>query len=239
MKYVGSKRRMLAGLLQTMRPALRPKTSWFVEPFCGGCNVTAGVTGLRLANDKNPYLIAMWRELLAGWTPPYRYSLEEYLHVRDHKADYPPHVVGYVGFCSYGAKFFGGYCRDRVGKRDYWQEYRNNLLNQLPRLQGVVYTCRDYVELDVPSGSLVYCDPPYQHTTRYSEGLDYEVFWAWCRQVARAGSQVFVSEYAAPADFQCVYARSLASSLTPDTGARTGTEKVFVYREEPHVNVNP
>ena len=44
-----------------------------------------------------------------------------------------------------------------------------------------------------------------------------------------SGHTVFVSEYSAPAGFTCVFEKSLTSSLTKDTGSKTGLEKLFKY----------
>jgi len=59
-------------------------------------------------------------------------------------------------------------------------------------------------ELDIPANSLVYCDPPYRGSTGYDGWFDSRAFWQWCRDKTREGHTVFVSEYKAPPDFECV-----------------------------------
>ena len=50
---------------------------------------------------------------------------------RKNKHSYPDWLVGYVGFnLSFAAKFFGGYCRDGAGVRNYENEARKNLCAQ-------------------------------------------------------------------------------------------------------------
>lgn len=60
MQYLGGKTRIAKEILPIIL-ADRKEGQYFVEPFCGGCNVTANVSGNRIANDYNEYLIAMFR----------------------------------------------------------------------------------------------------------------------------------------------------------------------------------
>lgn len=50
MRYLGSKARIAKEILPIIL-ADRKEGQYFVEPFCGGCNVTASVPGNRIAND--------------------------------------------------------------------------------------------------------------------------------------------------------------------------------------------
>jgi hypothetical protein len=54
--------------------------------------------------------------------------------------------------------------------------------------------------------SRVYCDPPYEHTTRYkgTAPFDHAAFWQTMRDWARHDNIVLVSEYHAPPDFVVV-----------------------------------
>lgn len=85
---------------------------YFVEPFCGGCNVTANVSGNRMANDSNGYLIAMFIGLLSGENYPGQISPELYNDVkgcfRAGSDEYDPGFMGWVGFmASYRGTFLG------------------------------------------------------------------------------------------------------------------------------------
>lgn len=67
----------------------------------------------------------------------------------------------------------------------------------------------DYRQLNIPAGAVIYADPPYQAepaTSRnyYRVRFDHEAFFNWCRDKARAGHRVYISEYRAPDDFRCV-----------------------------------
>ena len=62
---MGSKRRIWKYIAPIILKN-REEKQYYVEPFCGGCNSICQVDGLRIAADINPYLIAMWKDLLHG-----------------------------------------------------------------------------------------------------------------------------------------------------------------------------
>jgi DNA adenine methylase len=76
---------------------------------------------------------------------------------------------------------------------------------------------------------LIYCDPPYEGTTKYKDGFSHTEFWEWCRTKAKEGHQVFISEYNAPNDFKSIYSKEVNSSLTKETGSKKANEQLFVY----------
>ena len=59
---MGSKARIVHEILPIM---LDKEHDTFVDAFCGGCSVIENVpnTYRRIANDKNKYLIEMWKHL--------------------------------------------------------------------------------------------------------------------------------------------------------------------------------
>ena len=137
---------------------------------------------------------------------------------------------GYAGFAfSYSGKWLGGWRRDGLNKRDYVNESYKNAINQSPLLQGVRLVNESYLDLQIPENSLIYCDTPYEGTTKYKDSFNHAEFWDWCRQKAKEGHIVFVSEYNAPNDFKCVWEKKIVSSLTKDTGSKVATERLFLY----------
>lgn len=191
----------------------------------------------RIGNDVHKELIAMWKEIQDGWKFPLHISEDEYNKVRDNKSLYPPYYVGLVGFnATFGSKYFGGYARsfkaDKVTPRDTPNEALRNLSKQIPKIMDVEFLCSDYrdnryVEL---KNAVVYCDPPYCGTTKYSTGnFDYNSFWEWCRKMS-ANNYVFVSEYNAPDDFECIWGKELTTTL--DKASRNkAVEKLFKIKE--------
>jgi DNA adenine methylase len=233
-KYVGSKRRIAKDILPVML-SRRLEGQTYVEPFVGGFNTLCLVEGPRLAADRHPYLIALFRAIQKGWTPPSSVSEETYRRIRDDPSHYEPHLVGFVGFgCSYSGKWWGGYARGGNPDgthRNYADESCRHLMRQAQTLGvlDVQIVCCDYRELRIPPHSLVYCDPPYSGTTGYSVGTwNPSEFWGWARKLAEDGHDVFISEYEAPDGFQCVWQKSgQCFSLTKQTGDKRAVERLF------------
>ena len=229
MKYMGSKNRIAKYLLPIILKN-RKLGQWYVEPFVGGANMIDKVSGNRIGSDTNPYLIALLTALKDGWNPPVSVTEEEYRHVKNNKELYSKKLVGYVGVNSYGGKFFGGYRRDSMGRRNYWREHLNNINKQRLNLKGIVFFNKDYRDIELPNNSIIYCDPPYLDSTRYARQFDHGLFWEWCRCKYAEGHSVFVSEYDSPKDFVCVWRKKIVSSLTRNTGSKKGVEKLFIKR---------
>ena len=201
--------------------------NWYIEPFVGGANLIDKVSGKRLGNDINWYLIEMLRALQEGWTPPKDISEQEYSHIKNNMNLYPPELVAYVGFNSYGAKWFGGYRRDSQGKRNYFHEHYRNVMKQAPKLKGIIFTNLEYYKLRIPLGSTIYCDPPYKHTVKYKDDFDHDKFWEWCRAVRSSGYNLYISEYSAPEDFTCIWEKKVNNTLDKNTGGKQGVERLF------------
>lgn len=240
MKYVGSKNRIskqLAPILQSLID--QNGVQIYYEPFCGGLNMMDKIRCKnRVGNDCHKELIALLQKVQSGWIPPDTISEDEYNAVRQHKENYPDYYVGLVGFCAtFGAKYFGGYARgfkdDKVTLRDLPNEAIRNLMKQVPFIQDVKLTCKDYLDIDMSKlhNALIYCDPPYRGVTKYSTGeFDYERFYDWCREVAKTNI-LCVSEYEMPEDFVCIWQKSVTTSLkVHEHEART--EKLFVLNPE-------
>lgn len=235
MKYLGSKSRIVKEILPILL-ADRNDGQYFVEPFCGGCNVTAEVSGNRIANDYNAYLIAMFEGLVSGAAYPEKISRELYNDVREcfrsGSDKYSLGFIGWAGFmASYNGRFFdGGYSGAVVtakgNTRDYVAEQIKNTMAQIPKLRGVDFRTGDYKSLQIPDESIIYCDPPYKGTIGYTVGLDWGEFWQWCRERVYDGHKVYISEYQAPDDFIQIWEKPLRNNMNPDKKA---TEKLFIY----------
>jgi len=235
MKYMGSKARFTKEILPIILKDRKPE-QWYVEPFAGGMNVICEVQGNRIANDIHYHLIQMWRELVGGWIPK-KITKEEYSEVRANQSKYPAYFVGWVGFnCSYSGKWFGGFAGETKTKigivRDYQAESINNVAKQVEKMKGVVFQNKPYYELELPPNSIVYCDPPYEGTTKYANDFDHNLFWNWVRDISKQGHTVFVSEYNAPDDFECIWQKEAKSSLSANGkigGNKLSVEKLFKF----------
>ena len=190
------------------------------------------VDGNRIGADSNEYNICLFKGIQEGFIPPNFISEDEYKKAQANR-DVTP-LTAFIGYgCSYAGKWFGGYARGNDVKgspRNYCLESKNNILKQAIGLKGIEFKHSSYDELEIPSNSIIYCDPPYEGTTKYKDTFDYVKFWEWCREKSKEGHQVFISEYNAPTDFECIWEMKVNSSLTKDTGSKKATEKLFKYK---------
>lgn len=240
MKYMGSKSAIAKHILPIITKNRKPN-QYYVEPFVGGCNSIDKVLGNRIGGDINKYLIAFWQKIQKGWLPPTFITREHYSDVREsyNNADsnYPDYYKGYIGFNgSYGGRFFdGGYAGITKTKldteRNYPLEAFRNVCEQIPKVQGIQFYACSYEDLPIPNNSIIYCDPPYAETKKYKTiPFDTSKFWDWCRAKTAQGHQVFISEYVAPNDFNCVWEREVSSSLRANAqikGRKISVERLF------------
>ena len=233
MKYMGSKSRIAKEIIPIITRD-RGIDQYYIEPFCGGCNVIDKVGGNRIANDINPYLVACARALSEGWLPDSNITLEMYNDIKNNIDKYEPRLVGYAGFqLTYSAKWLDSYRKDSVGKRNYSLEAYNNVKKQALGLKGITFFNLNYYELPMPLNSIIYCDPPYENTTKYkanANSFDHAKFWEWCRLKSREGHKLYISEYNAPQDFECIWSKEVCSSLEANTGSKKAVEKLFTYK---------
>jgi DNA adenine methylase len=230
---MGSKNRVAKEILPIMLKNRIPN-QYFVEPFVGGSNVIDKVDGNRLASDNNKYLIELYHKLQKGYRPIDFISRKDYYDIKLNKEKYPMEVVALCGIlASYNGNWFrayGGYSETKTGNdRNYYAEGVRNLMNQVPNIIDVEYKYCEYDKLEIPTKSIIYCDPPYQSTDKtYKEKqFNHEVFWDWCRAKTNEGHNVFVSEYNAPSDFKCIWQKELPN--THPKQKKTSIEKLFEY----------
>lgn len=239
MKYMGNKTRIVNDILPVMLENYNGNT--FVDAFCGSCSVIENVpsTYRRIANDKQKYLVAMWKSLTDGKEFPKRIEKDFYDKVRDcshgRNNDFEDDLVGWVGFMgSFNGRFFdGGYSGHNAplknGKtRDYITENINNTLKQVDKLKDVEWYSGDYFNCPFPENSLIYCDPPYKGTKQYatSKNFDYDMFYDWLRAMKEDGHTIFVSEYNMPSDFKCIWQKEVTNAMNP-TITKKPVEKLF------------
>jgi DNA adenine methylase len=225
MMYLGGKDRISKSILPIiLRNAKFGQT--YVEPFCGGCNTLWKVKGNRVAGDIHYYLIEMWKALQNGWEPKEHYSEYEYWDITTNTESHPPHLIGYVGFCSFGGKWKGGYRKDRKD----WITNRTVWMKQAKQMDDVEFHNCHYYDLPIPEKSIIYCDPPYANSTKYlSDKFDTERFWQWARDMTLSGHSVFCSEHTAPDDFKCVWEKELVTTFSESQlDQKTRIEKLFI-----------
>lgn len=158
----------------------------------------------------------MFEAIKGGWEIPEEISVEEYKRIKENKDENKP-LTGFVGFgCSFGGKWFGGYAHLKdYEHKNYAQYSKNSLLRKMKGLkENTFFSCLDYKNVLIPNNSIVYCDPPYAGTTKYSnsKNFDHVEFWEYIRVISES-NLVFISEYNAPEDFVCVWEKPQVTKL--------------------------
>ncbi|KAA6337282.1 hypothetical protein EZS27_014620 [termite gut metagenome] len=236
MNYVGSKHRMKKDLIPIITKHLTSSKT-YIEPFCGGASVIRSITQTKkkIANDNNPYLISMFRELQNGWLPKPFYSRLQYLDIkRDYKRNgnkYTDYEKGYAGYvCSFSSFFFLEYSAYNNDKQDYQKLARHRCLynesysNKIKRkgkatnLENIRFLNLDYTKLRIPENSIIYADSPYKGCTRdgyFSKTFDHNKYYNWLLQVsAIQGVEIYISELYMPSeDFEIVWKKEIIYSL--------------------------
>ncbi len=179
----------------------------------------------------------LYKALQGGWVPPDSLSEAEYHAIKAIK-DMDDPLTAFAGFgCSFGGKWFGGY--QRSGDRNYALNAKRSLLKQIDRCKSVIFRVADYRDTiaESPTDSVIYLDPPYLGCGDYKAvaPFDTSIFWTIIRQFS-ATREIYVSEYVAPPDFECVWSLSVRSCITRDKWTDR-TEKIFAWKGKTHDGV--
>jgi DNA adenine methylase len=240
MKYMGSKSKIASYILPFIHSfILANNADTYIEPFMGGCNMIDKVQcSKRLAYDKNRYLVALFQHLQDGGELPEDVSRTQYVDCRAHyKADdgyYPDWYLAAVGFLAgFNGRFYDG-CYANPGYegdtyRDYYQEAKRNILEQMKGLTDVQFAVADYKTLN-PKGCIIYCDPPYSGTKGYltiTKEFNHREFWDIMREWSK-DNIVLISEENAPDDFDILWEAEVMRTIRA-TDKSTATEKLFIH----------
>lgn len=239
MHCMGSKGRITNQIVPIIQSYIKPDTIAYIEPFVGGANVIDKIQcDVKIGYDINQYLISTLSALQNGWKPPLDITKEQYYELKNNPEKYSPELVGYVGLSlSFGSKWFNGYYRydKRDEKRDRCREAYNSAIRQSQNLSNIDFIHGNY--FDVPStisGAVIYCDPPYVGTTKYSvsKDFDYEKYYEWCRKMSQ-NNIVLMSEYIMPDDFECIWEKQTITQIdNHNTKTQPRVERLFIYKGE-------
>lgn len=235
MRYLGGKSRIAKRLCAALPDADRV---W--EPFCGGLNMTLELAkrySSLYASDLHPGPIALGRWLQAGWAPPTAITSADY-HAARALPDTSP-LKAFIGFgCSFSGKWFAG---PNLPKTVFSEHHPRGMRQDAPlaahnfcvkigaQIDHVLFEQQCFFEKSPEPGLLIYCDPPYANTTDFVTGVfPTQHFLTRCAEHVRAGSRVFVSEYADLAgSARLVWAHTGYKSMHGIGGQAVRTEKLF------------
>ena len=102
-------------------------------------------------------------------------------------------------------------------------------LQQLQQLQQLEINCGSYLDYEYKDGDVVYCDPPYEGTAKYSGGFNHKEFYDW---VASRPYQVYFSSYQNISDkrFRMIWAKSKVNLMVGAKGQFKNYECLYTNR---------
>lgn len=233
MQYFGGKQRISKSLSEFLNSQLREGQP-FVDLFCGSCNVISKIDDgrLRIANDKHRYLIEMWKRLQNGYELPDEINEEQYKYIKNNKEE-DLCLTGFVGFgCSFAGKWFGGYARNKKGD-NYCLRSKKSTMSKLNKLKDCTFYNKDYKDVDIPYGSMIYCDIPYLNTTQYCSNevgkFNHDEFYKWVRDNSDK-YDIYISEYKKniPDDFKVVWEMKSRKSIRDKNDIAAETIEVLI-----------
>lgn len=242
MRYVGGKNRVVKELLPIIQSYIDENTKGYLEPFVGGANIIDKIKcDNKIGCDIHEELIELLKYVQdLNNVLPTTITEEEYKNVKSNNDKYEKWYVALVGFCgSFGSKYFGGFARGcKTGKRknvDNPAESIRSIEKQRKNLHDIKFKHCSYDEIDdTISGYVIYCDPPYRGTLKYStKDFDYDKFYKWCEKMSK-NNIVLISEYWMPEEFECIWQKkvqcSVDSNKKPNDKNTDRIEKLFIYR---------
>lgn len=231
MQYMGGKSRISGDISNIINMFAVDRD--FVSLFCGTCAIESKITAAKkICNDLHPYLISLLTAVQNGYELPDVVTKEDYIRVKENKDD-DMALTGFVGFgCAFGGKWFGGYAKNNSGT-NYAKQSKNSLLRKMTTLTAdtTTFINQSYKDVIIPAGAVVYCDPPYEGTTRYSNSnsFNHDEFWEYIRELSKE-HMVFVSEVNAPSDFTAVWNKPFKRVLDVNKeNIFDSVEKLFIH----------
>lgn len=246
MHYIGGKHRQGKIIAKHIKVVLF-EGQWYIEPFCGAMGVAYRVDHEDMfLCDVSQALITMWQ---AFQDPDLELPdvITEETHAKLRKIRDPEDwMTAYVGFgMSFGARYFTKYARSVRGETGDNTAHSGRLkrstnLKRKSNIMKAIIECFSYENLPkLPPNSVIYCDPPYEGTTKVhdSSGFNHDEFWDWCRGKVKEGHRVLVTEFNFPPDFVIVHnfgdtvARLGVKGNNPLDGKDSGIREVLVVHE--------
>ena len=235
-RYHGGKQRIgkeIAKIISEKAEETGREINGYCEPFAGMLGVYQhipkyfGESEMKYkAGDMNESVIKMWEAVREGWVPPNSCSEERYNELQNDEASSAE--KGYIGHqFSFGGGNFKGYVGKYRGAQTTFKTVPNKISKIARDLQDVEFSCGSYRQFSDLENYIIYCDPPYANTRcKYSDKFDSEEFWEWVRNMSKT-NVVFVSEYSAPTDFECIF-ENKKKIQTSSKRIPSGFEKLFM-----------
>lgn len=245
---MGSKNRIAKYIVPIIQKCIDDNNiTEYYEPFVGGANIIDKINCLhRIGNDLNSYLIALLSYVrdegkLLDSVSKSLYDEARTAYNSKDTSNFEDWKMGNIGFlASYNGRFFdGGYANSGYEKtkngiryRDYYNESKNNILNQAKNLKGITFLSDDYeTAIQNPTNNVIYCDPPYNNTKQYANAtsFDFDRFWKVVSDWSE-NNFVFVSEEQVPTDWVSIWNLPISRTMNV-TNKFKATENLFIYKD--------
>lgn len=191
MNYIGNKYR----IINQLEPLFPVECRRMVDLFCGGCDVTINTEAReKYANDINYHVIDIFEEMqkrgldyvlgyidatINHWQLS-KTNEDGYKKLRTFYNKYHNPLDLYVLMCfSFNYQFRFNNAQEYNNpfgrnRSSFNERMRNNLMQMIPRLQGVNFSEKKFQDFDysiLQEGDFLYADPPYLITTgSYNDG---------------------------------------------------------------------
>jgi len=237
MKYLGAKHQIGDAISKYLVKKVPPDmVDAYLEPFCGSLGVFKYMVKYdykkHIGSDIQPDIIQLWKELKKDELKlPKTMSEKKWKTIKSAKS--PNSLKAVVGFgLSFGGQFFSGYIQKYASSsgRNFYTEVKNSLkkIKSVIQKPTIKFYNKSYLSWK-PQNMLIYCDPPYQHTTGYSTGgFDHDKFWDTMRKWSK-NNYIFISEQKCPSDFKSVWSRKKRRTLNKRVRF-TSTEHLYIYK---------
>ena len=101
-------------------------------------------------------------------------------------------------------------------------------LERLQSLERLEITHKDYRQVNLPAGCIIYADPPYKETRGYSTDFNHAAFYSWAAHCPRP---ILISEYDMPREvFACIEEMTSVARFSQTN--KKNTERLFVPRHQ-------
>jgi len=235
-RYHGGKQRVGKEIAKVISEKVKEtdrEINGYCEPFAGMLGVYQHIPKyfgerqmMYRAGDTNESVIKMWQAAQTGWVPPNSCSEKNYNQLKNDETSSAE--KGYFGHqFSFGGGYFMGYTGKYKGGQTSFKTISNKICKIAGDLHEVEFTSGTYNQFSDLENYIIYCDPPYANTRcKYADKFDNDSFWEWVREMSKT-NVVFVSEYSAPEDFECVY-ENKKKIQTSSKKVSSGCEKLFM-----------
>ena len=232
--YLGSKRKFYKEICPIINTYIKENNiTEFYDVFCGGAIIAEHIECNKVyANDLSPTLIALHKQAQTDFSRiPISQTRELFNHAREQfniilknlsdkktledyqkLVDMPLYEIGaYEWYCSFSARGFGGGYGCLTKDRDLFAERRRNQLkqSQTEGYQKIIFTQGNYLNLEIPQNTLLYCDAPYRECKPYgiSPHFNHTKYYDWLRKMSKT-NPIFISEEQMPDDFPIIWTKN-------------------------------